>query len=123
MYYDDIIIKQTRTLSRAVLKLLFDIKVERPLKKVIDDDNTDILKRLLALADNWEINQAENALFEICEQGNIADFKTALIFYAYINEKSDAFLKDCGFAREEIGRGIMDAAELFGVEGLVSAVI
>ena len=66
--------------------------------------------------ENYEINQAENILFETIDKNRLEDFEVALQFYQKINEKDDTFLAKANYTREEIRQGIQDIAKIYGKE-------
>ena len=74
------------------------------------------LTKLLDLVENYEINQAENILFETIDKNRLEDFEVALQFYQKINEKDDTFLAKANYTREEIRQGIQDIAKIYGKE-------
>ncbi len=71
---------------------------------------------LLGLVEQYEINQAENILFEEINANKPEDFEMALQFYQKLNEKDDAFLAKANYTREEIQQGIQDIAKIYGKE-------
>lgn len=74
------------------------------------------LTKLLDLVENYEINQAENILFETIDKNRLEDLEVALQFYQKINEKDDTFLAKANYTREEIRQGIQDIAKIYGKE-------
>ena len=76
-----------------------------------------VLRRLLALVDNGEINEAENILLDELDTGDLNMFEMALCFYLYLAHLDEDFLEEHRYTREEIGEGMEALAEDFGVSG------
>ncbi len=83
------------------------------------ENSTEKYNKLKFLVDEGKINDAENMLFEILNNNNLDDLKIALLFYDYLNSKSDEFLNDNNFSREEIKEGLIDISKKFGYNHLV----
>lgn len=124
MLEQDFIMRHIHTMVRAILKIFFHIDTQLPDAQLPDSlSERVILDGLLALIDAGDINEAENRLFDLLDGQNRETLKIALMFYARLNEKSDAFLEANGFSRAEIQQGIENAAARFGlgsVAGLFS---
>ena len=58
-----------------------------------------------------EINLAEN-LITIIHTAR----ENALLFYAYLNDKPDAFLENYNYSRDEIKSGLKDVTTKYGVD-------
>lgn len=71
---------------------------------------------LNALTEKGEINRAENLLFERAAGGAPACIRAGLVFYSRLNQRSDLFLEEHGFPREEIQEGLRDLARAYGVD-------
>ena len=82
-------------------------------------EQTEKYDKMKMLVDNYEINQAENLLFDNIDIDNIEDLKLALLFYQYVNDKDNEFLKKSNYSREEIEQGIKDIAKKYGYENIV----
>ena len=44
----------------------------------------------------------------------------AILFYSYLNDKQDEFLKENDYSRGEVKEGMEDVAERVGLSGLVN---
>lgn len=116
MFERDYMMRQIKEMVRMLLKLLFHIDTESPLEELAEDmEEKSVLETLLNLVDAGEINEAENQLAELLDTRHMGNLKTALLFYSYLNEKSDEFLQEHNFSREEIKTGIEDAATRYGI--------
>lgn len=109
-------------LVRTILKLLINIDIETAALDLLSDSKEqDILNALVDLIENGNINEAENRLFDMISTDNQESLKTALLFYYYLNEKDDDFLKEHDFSREEIQSGLTGIISKFGLDGMVEA--
>lgn len=78
-----------------------------------------LLRELLDMVNLGKINEAENKLLENFNPENKEEFEDAILFYAYLNELDDHFLKRCNYTREEIDTGVREIARRLGMEGLM----
>ncbi|MDE6699614.1 MAG: hypothetical protein K2K10_01140 [Acetatifactor sp.] len=102
-----------KEMVRAILKLLFQIDTDSPTEELLEEkEEKEAFHALVELIDDGKINEAENQLYEQME------LKTALLFYSYLNQKSDDFLKEHDYSREEIREGLNHIVSRYGLEGL-----
>jgi len=119
MYEQDYIMRIIKDMIRVFLKLFFNIETETPTEQLLKDamDRRE-LYTLWDMADNGQIDDAENRLFELSEDEDNSRLEIALLFYSHLNEKSDEFLEEHNFSREEIASGLRDIASEYGVAEL-----
>lgn len=118
----DYIMRLIREMVRAILKLVFNIDTESPTMDMLaDEEEKQMLDALLAMIDAGDINNAENQLYEIVSGGGMEKLKMALLFYSYLNDKSDDFLTEHDFSREEIKSGIKDMVSMYGLDSMADA--
>ncbi len=116
MFEQDYIMRQIKEMIRAVLKLLFNIDTESAMTQWAEKSEAHAsIGPLLKLVDEGKINEAENALYDITEDCREGSLKTALLFYAHLNEKSDSFLEAHNFSRDEVKQGLKDILSRFGL--------
>lgn len=116
MYEQDYIMRLIQEMVRAVLKLIFHIDTESPAGKLLEDsEEKAVLDTLLDLADEGKINEAENTVFEITENMDYKNLEVALLFYSYLNEKSDDFLEENDFSRDEVREGLQEIVSRYGL--------
>lgn len=116
MYEQDYIMRLIQEMVRAVLKLIFHIDMESPAGKLLEDsEEKAVLDTLLDLADEGKINEAENTVFEITENMDYKNLEAALLFYSYLNEKSDDFLEENDFSRDEVREGLQEIVSRYGL--------
>ena len=119
MFEQDYIMRVIREMVRALLKLLFHIDTEAPTEELCERlEEKDTLNVLLELVDSGNINEAENKLYDLVYNGNTEALEAALLFYSYLNEKTDFFLAEHDFSRKEIKEGLGDIVSRYGLGSL-----
>ncbi len=119
MFEQDYIIRLIKEMIRAILKLLFNIDIDNPIEEILEDkENQDTLAKLLDMVDNGNINEAENQIYDMTSDNNMANLEAALLFYSYLNDKDDDFLQKHGFCRDEIRSGVNELASRYGLIGM-----
>jgi hypothetical protein len=68
------------------------------------------------MADEGQINEAENILLDELVDKSSGYFEMAASFYLHLNEYDDEFLDSHQFSREEIQEGIEHLGKEFGVD-------
>ena len=122
MLQDDYILSQIREMVRAVLKMLFQVDAQELTPEIIENESERAeLEGLIALTEEGQIEEAENQLYEITCDGDRNKLKAGLLFYYNLNGKSDEFLEEHNFSREEIMTGIQDLADRYGLSGIAEA--
>lgn len=122
MFEQDYIMRLIKERVRAILKLLFHIDTEAPVTELLkSSEQQETLEALLRMIDDGRINEAENRLSDLIDETDKENLKTALLFYFALNEKSDEFLLENNFSRDEIRLGIESVTEKFGVRGLAES--
>lgn len=105
---------------RALLKLLFYIDTDSPSAELLKDtEEQQTLEALLDMIEEGRIDDAENKIYEMAEEADKRNLEIALLFYSYLNEKSDEFLEQHNFSRDEIISGLQDITAKYGVDGFV----
>lgn len=116
MVEQDYIMRLVKEMIRTILKLIFDIDMDSPEEKLIAETKYgDALKNLLQMIDNGNINEAEDALFELPENNDKYKLEAAMIFYAHLNQKDNDFLEKHDFSREEIVMGLKTMISDYGL--------
>ena len=119
MFEKDYIMRLIREMVRMLLKMLFNLDTETPTSDLLESENEKhVLDGLLNLVDAGDIDQAENRLYELLSDGGMDRLEMALLFYSYLNDKDEVFLKEHGFSREEIRQGLSDVISEYGLEGI-----
>lgn len=119
MFEQDYVMRLIKEMVRAILKLVFNIDASSPTAELLKNKEAkQTLDDLLDLVDDGKVNEAENQLYDIIEDGNIDDLEIALLFYSYLNDKTDEFLIYNNFTREEVKMGIENTVNRFGLSGI-----
>lgn len=119
MFEQDYIMRQIKEIIRTALKLLFNIDTESSLTQWAEkSEKNELFVSLLELVDEGKIDEAENAIYDIIEDCSESSLKTALLFYAHLNEKPDSFLEAHNFSRDEIKEGLKDILSRFGLSSV-----
>ena len=122
MLRQDYITRMVQEMVRMLLKLMFGIEAESPnLEMFRDAQARERTERLLMLADEGRIDEAENGLSDILESCVPEHMQTGLLFYWHLNEKDDAFLETHDFSREEIRDGLEQVVKDSGMADLADA--
>ena len=119
LFEQDYIVRLIKEMIRTILKLLFRIDTDTPTAELLSEaDERETLDHLLDLIDDGNINEAENEVYELISDGNANAFEIALLFYSYLNDKTDDFLKENDFSREEIQDGLKNIVSECGLSSL-----
>ena len=116
-YEQDYIMRMIKQVIRALIGVLLNKKTMleyEMLSNLQQNSGDDYLQRLMFLADQGKICEAENMLLEAVEGGSDEAYLAALLFYVHINEFDDDYLEEHNFSRDEIRQGILNIAERMG---------
>lgn len=124
MIKEDYIMRLIKEMLRTILKLVFNIDTATPdIELLQDEEEKNRLIALQRLIDNGKIDEAENQLYEILSEKSMIHLEMGLIFYSYLNDKTDDFLEKHDFNREEIEAGIKDLISEYGLNSIADAFI
>ena len=119
LFEQDYVMRLIKEMVRAILKLLFNIDTESPTVELLENkEQKEILENLLDMIDDGEINEAENRLYDLISDTDMDSLEVALLFYSYLNDKTDNFLEANDFSREEIKLGMENVADSFGISSI-----
>lgn len=119
MFEQDYIVRMIKEMVRAVLKLLFNIDTQSPAIDLLERaEEKAALEALLDMIDEGRIDEAENKIYEATESLDKNALKMALLFYSYLNDKSDEFLEEHNFSRNEVKQGLMDIVSRYGLDSI-----
>ena len=120
MFEQDYIMRLIKEMIRTILKLLFNIDIEAPTAELLENnEEKTTLETLLDMVDDGSINEAENKIFEIAAAGDKVNLEMILLFYFYLNDKSDDFLTENNFSRKEIQDDLKYILSQYGLDGMV----
>lgn len=86
------------------------------LTQEIKDYRLSLKERLQYMISTYDINEAENLLFEELDPKDPGDFILAMWFFATLNTLDDSILEHSDYSREEITDGLKASADLYGVD-------
>lgn len=119
MFEKDYVMSLIKEMVRAILKLLFNIDTESPTDELLENkEEKETLENLLDMVDAGKINEAENRLYDLISDADMGSLKIALLFYSYLNDKTDEFLEENDFCRAEIKLGMENMADVFGLSSI-----
>lgn len=119
MLKNDYIMRKIEEWISMILEFVFKIdKSSSPEKLLKLEASTEILKDLKLKIDNGNINEAEDALFEMLKFKTQDSLLLGLLFYSYLNEKDSKFLNENNFERDEIKTGLKDLLNEFNMNNL-----
>lgn len=121
MFDQDYIMRLIKDMVRMLLKLLFNIDTESPVTEQLSDEAVQVYESLLDLIDQGNINEAENQIYELIEDRSMEHLQMALLFFDYLSSKSDEFLQEHNFSRNEIKEDLKDIVSKYGLDGMVES--
>ena len=68
--------------------------------------------------DNGNISEAKKQIYELTSNGNLKNLEIALLFYSYLNDKTDDFFEENNFSREKIKERLKDIISQYGLTSL-----
>ncbi len=81
------------------------------------------LDDLNAMVDHGEINEAENILLENLDYEDKEEVAAAILFYEYVSEKKESFLKEHDYSLQEALDGLKQIAEKSGYGDLILEIL
>lgn len=124
MFEQDYVMRLIKEMVRAILKLLFNIDTESPTVELLENkEEQETLENLLDMVDAGEINEAENRLYDLTSNTDVNSLEIALLFYSYLNDKTDDFLEVNNFSRDEIKLGLENVADSFGLSSIAKMLL
>lgn len=116
-YEQDYVMRMIKDMVRALALVILgkkDIRYELP-EENERTDMDDLYARILQMADEGKINEAENILLMDIPSETPYYSVMAVDFYQHISEYSDDFLNENNYSREEILEGLESFAEDYGL--------
>lgn len=108
---------------RMLIRLVFGKDIDRNDEEAVPLEVMERYRKLTAMADDGDINEAENLLLDGLDQGRRAYFELALMFYEKLNGKTDEFLEEHDYSREEVLDGIKYVVDYYGYGSLMDAFV
>lgn len=124
MFEQDYIMRQLNEMIRAIFKMLFGIDTKSPTVELLESrEDVELLESLFELIDDGIIRDAESLLLYGSIDGSMGSLKTALLFYSYLNDKTDEFLEENCFSREDIKSGINKLMDRYNLSDLARVIL
>ena len=110
MYFTDekdYIMRMIKEMVRVLFSLVFgkkyvSVELEKENKYEVSGKK---LKSFLDMIDLGQINEAENILLDNIDYTNKEEVMAAALFYQYLSEKDNEFLKNNNYTKEEVLSG------------------
>lgn len=112
----DYIMRIIKEMARVLFSVMLGkqyTQVELPLENKFSVSGTD-LDDFKIMVDQGKINEAENFILENLDYTNKEAVAAAVLFYKYVSEKSEDFLKVHNYSLEEVFEGMKQLAENAG---------
>ena len=110
-------------LVRMLIRLVFNKDIDRDEEEAVPLEVLEKYKKLISMIDDGQINEAENLLLDGLEADSRAYFELALMFYEKLNGKTDEFLEEHDYSREEVTDGIKYVVDFYGYGSLMDAFV
>lgn len=110
-------------LVRMLIRLVFNKDIDRDEEEAVPLEVLEKYKKLISMIDDGQINEAENLLLDGLEPDSRAYFELALMFYEKLNGKTDEFLEEHDYSREEVTDGIKYVVDFYGYGSLMDAFV
>ena len=120
MYEQDYIMRLIHQVIWAMFKLLFNVDIDASGEHlpIARDGDKQTLDRLTALLDAGRVGEAEDIVFEIADHADAADIPLVLTFFLRLNDRTDAFLEEHGFTREELADDLNAILKKYRLDGM-----
>lgn len=117
----DYIMRMIKEMVRVLFSLMLgkqytQVELPRENRFLVSGKNLGDLKEM---ADQGKINEAENLLLENLDYENKEEVTAAVLFYEYVGQMEEGFLKENGYSLEEVYDGLMQIARNSGYGELV----
>jgi high-affinity Fe2+/Pb2+ permease len=120
MFENDFVMRTIHDMVRMVLKLLFGIDPETE-DFELNDEADEVHQKLLDMIRDGQINDAENWVYELTEDGDADYLEVGILFYDRLNQLDNKTLSDMDYSREEIAEGLKSLLERYGYAGLADS--
>lgn len=110
----DYIMRLTHEIARMLIRLLFNRDIDKEDELPVSAERLQQFKRLTAMIDDGQINEAENELLDEMDTDSQSYFEMALCFYEKLGCKSEEFLEEHGFTQDEVVDGMKYIVDCYG---------
>ncbi|MDE6053902.1 MAG: hypothetical protein K2G55_09100 [Lachnospiraceae bacterium] len=123
-YEKDYIMRVIKEMVRVLFSLLFGkkyVSVEQENENKYEVSGKK-LNELKAMVDQGKMNEAENILLDGIDYANKNEVAAAALFYQYLSEQEDDFLKQHNYSKEEVLDGMKQLLKNAGFSDLTSMI-
>ena len=106
---------------RTLIKLIFNKDIDKEEDAEIPLEVMEQFRKLNAMIDDGEINEAENILLDGLREGDRTYFERSLLFDEKLSGKTDEFLAEHDYSREEVVDGLKYVVNYYGYGSLLEA--
>ena len=106
---------------RTLIKLIFNKDIDKEEDAQIPLEVMEQFRKLQAMIDDGEINEAENILLDGLREGDRTYFEMSLLFYEKLSGKTDEFLAEHDYSRQEVVDGLKYVVNYYGYGSLLEA--
>lgn len=117
----DYVMRMIHESIRTLIKLIFNRDIDKNEDMEIPLETAELYRKLIAMADAGEVNEAENLLLDGLRENDKAYFETALLFYEKLSGKTDEFLAEHDYSRQEVVDGLKYIVNFYGYGSLMEA--
>ena len=110
-------------LVRMLIRLVFNKDIDRDGEEAVPLEVLEKYIKLISMIDDGQINEAENLFLDGLEADSRAYFELTLMFYEKLNGKTDEFLEEHDYSREEVTDGIKYVVDFYGYGSLMDAFV
>lgn len=117
----DYIMRIVKEMVRVLFSLMFGkqyVSVEQEAENEYEVSGIK-LNELLTMADQGEINKAENLILDSIDYSSKNELAAAALFYQYLSEKNEAFLQKNDYTKEEVLEGIHHIMQKAGYHNII----
>ena len=107
---------------RTLIRLIFGKDIDAEEDTGISAEVAEQYRKLMVMIDDGEINEAENILLDGLEEGDRAYFEMALLFYEKLGGKTDEFLAEHDYSRQEVVDGLKYVVNFYGYGSVLDAI-
>ena len=110
----DYIMRLTHEIARMLIRLIFGRDIDKEDELPVSVERLRQFKKLTAMIDDGQINEAENQLLDELDPDSQSYFEMALRFYEKLGGKSEEFLEEHGFTQDEVVDGMKYIVDSYG---------
>lgn len=110
----DYIMRLTHEIARTLIKLIFNRDIDKEDETPVSLERLQQFKKLTAMIDDGQINEAENQLLDELDPDSQSYFEMALLFYEKLGCKGEEFLEEHCFTQDEVVDGLQYIVDYYG---------